>query len=130
MDIFTREYNSNVGTVRAARNDIADLFGDHPDHDDILLVASELTANAAEHGTGTTYTVTATRTPQGLRVTITNQGGTEWPPLKQDAWRTRGRGRWIVQDLAPAWGGQQDNTETVVWFTFPEAADQRVLAAA
>lgn len=137
MDIFTRDYSTDLSTVAKVRADIVAIFNGHPAVEDVRLIISELAANAAEHGTGDTYTVTVTRYPtgdprEGLRVTVTNKGGANFPPRKADLWRTRGRGRWIVQILAPSTGGAWGNDQTTIWFAFPDtqtAAQPALMAA-
>ncbi|MGI8695377.1 MAG: ATP-binding protein [Mycobacteriales bacterium] len=75
--------------------------------DDVLLVASELIANAARHGTalpGETMLVEWSCRHASVDVRVTDGGGDQRPRLRlADGAATGGRGRAIIDALAAAW---------------------------
>jgi hypothetical protein len=71
--------------------------------DDALLVVSELTSNAVEHGAGPVG-LCLQRLPDGLRIEVTDEGGGEVVPRHPDPFVPGGRGLVVVSRLSRAWG--------------------------
>lgn len=87
----------------------------------LLLLATELAANALDHGpAGGEVVLTVQRDGDHLRVAVDDDSAV--PPVVRrpppDA--GRGRGMLLVQHLAAAWGTQpHSHGGKVVWFTLP-----------
>lgn len=123
--------------VRQARRFIAGLLGqDWPRLDDVLTLASEITANAVRHtasGKGGHFEVTvATCTAKNrVRIEVAGQGGPSepWPrEVDDEDLLTCGRGLKIVDMLADQWGHDGDTRSRVVWFEItakPETGTRR-----
>jgi hypothetical protein len=71
--------------------------------DDALLVVSELTSNAVQHGAGPVR-LRLERLPDGLRIEVTDDGGGEVVPRHPDPHVPGGRGLVVVSRLSRSWG--------------------------
>jgi anti-sigma regulatory factor (Ser/Thr protein kinase) len=89
--------------------------------DDVALLASEVVTNAVRHS-GTDATVTLRYTGTTVKVSV-RDGSPAAPnllPAARD--RTGGRGMFLVDTLASAWGTTPTPDGKVVWFEVPVAA--------
>jgi len=106
-----------------ARAWLRDRLGeDHPALDDVLLLASELVTNAVRHSdsrhTGT-VTVVATALRGIVHVTVIDAGAEGMPHIEGGAGDEEGeggRGLFLVDVLARAWGVQERPEGRAVWF--------------
>jgi anti-sigma regulatory factor (Ser/Thr protein kinase) len=113
--------------VRPARRFVAGLLGrDWPRLDDVLVLASEVAANAIRHtasGQGGHFEVTVAMCAarSRVRVEVTDQGGSSVPRPADAAaddpdTPVSGRGLMVVDVLADQWGHHGDERGRVVWF--------------
>ncbi|MGH3167753.1 MAG: ATP-binding protein [Trebonia sp.] len=117
---FRRSYPGTVFHVRRVRADLAPFTDGYPHADDLILLASELAANAAQYSTsgepGGEFTVRAQlRTGDCARLEVEDQGG---PWTARDHHDERPHGLDIVAMLAGEgnWGVSQASSGTrVVW---------------
>ncbi|GAA2907740.1 ATP-binding protein [Streptosporangium fragile] len=117
---------AEVAAVPRARRYVRDLLKglDHPRAEDALLLVSELVTNAVRHSN-------SGRRPDGrvivavahhlgtLHIDVIDGGSTERQPrprtdVSPDS--GGGRGLWLVQELATAWGWYETLSGRVVWF--------------
>ncbi|NBE95624.1 ATP-binding protein [Nonomuraea sp. KC401] len=107
--------------VSRARSLVTDALGrDHPLHDDVVLLTSELATNAVLHsrsGAGGSFTVTVTRSDTLVRVFVAD-AGSEGPPCvcRTSAQATSGRGLPLIEALSHRWGFTREDGSTTVWF--------------
>ena len=111
----------HIGAVRA---DLRAVLGDCPRADDVILCASELAANAAQHSRsrlpGGTFTVRATVSPDRYaRIEVQDNGG---PWTQAVTGSARHHGLDIIGAVADAWGSGGDHATRTVWarFDWPE----------
>jgi anti-sigma regulatory factor (Ser/Thr protein kinase) len=96
---------------------------------DIVLLASELAANAIRHTASAegTFTVAVLDTGDAFRVEVVDAGGSDGVPkvlFAPDA--TYGRGMFLVECLARDWGTWADDAGRTTWFEIGKApADRR-----
>lgn len=107
--------------IRLARVLVADTIADHPRINDALLLTTELATNAVTHGAATPgFAVTIKANARTTRIEITVPGGPSEAPVLQvvDHQVESGRGLYIVDRLADAWGYTRDSREAVhtTWF--------------
>ncbi|WP_440068802.1 ATP-binding protein [Streptosporangium sp. OZ121] len=133
--MISQQFGATRDQVRSARNFVAEILGgDHPLHDDAVLLTSELATNAVEHptqpvdtgigwdGTGPVerpgeFVVTVAFLPHGVVVTVQDPGSARIPCVRNSGLdATGGRGLMLVNDLATRWGFHRDGTGTVIWF--------------
>lgn len=92
--------------VGRARRWTRDVLSDSPHADDAALIVTELSANALLHsdsGLGrNSFSLTLTRTPQALTITVTDSGGAPTRPHIRHPRRTalHGRGLALVEAVA------------------------------
>ena len=89
--------------------------------DDILLAASELTANAVQHGGGAVR-LTAARSGASLTIALTDRRADVLPvaqPLLASS--STGRGLAIVHTISDHWGVTRYHDRKVVWCCFGSA---------
>ena len=117
-------YPGGTERIRAVRADLRAVLDDCPRADDVILCASELAANAAQHSrsrlTGGTFTVRATVSPDRYaRIEVEDNGG-RWTPAVSDP--SQHHGLDIVRTLASRWGidGGQSGRTTWARFDSPE----------
>ena len=106
--------------IRVVRADLRAVLEDCPGVDDVILCASELAANAAQHSRsrlpGGTFTVRATVSPdQYTRIEVEDNGG-PWNQAMIDP--TRHHGLDIVRAVADEWGIDGDQTSRTIWARF------------
>jgi hypothetical protein len=117
---FERSYPGTVFYVRLVRADLALIADGHPLADDLILLASELSANAVMHSKsgqlGGEFTVRARLYPGDYTwVEIVDQGG---PWNGRELGDDRPHGLDIVAKLAGGdnWGIDGDERCRVAWF--------------
>ena len=117
---FRRTYPGTVLHVRRVRADLAPFTAGYPRADDLILLASELAANAAQHSNsrkpGGKFTVRAQlRTGECARLEVEDQGG---PWTIREHGDERPHGLDLVAMLAGEgnWGAGETSSGTrVVW---------------
>ncbi len=95
---------------------------------DAVLLCSEVVTNAVEHATGDTESAAMRRavraalrldvvlTAEHLHIAVTD-GSTVAPVVcEPDEHRLRGRGMWLVAQIADRWGTDPDHDGKSVWF--------------
>jgi anti-sigma regulatory factor (Ser/Thr protein kinase) len=117
-------YPGGTEQIRAVRADLRAVLDDCPRADDVILCASELAANAAQHSRsrlpGGTFTVRAiVSSDLCARIEIQDDGG-PWNQGMIDP--TRHHGLDIVRVVADEWGIDGDHTGRTIWarFDWPE----------
>jgi len=89
--------------------------------DDALLVVSELTSNAVQHGAGPVG-LRLERLRDGLRIEVSDEGGGEVVPRHPDPFVPGGRGLVVVSRLSRAWGVRRRlPSGKTVWAELPVA---------
>jgi serine/threonine-protein kinase RsbW len=117
-------FSGHASSVPQARRFVAGLLaGDFPQRDEVLLLVSEVTANAVRHsasGDGGAFEVAVSVSGHLVRVEVGDQGGASVPRLAGEDGLvdalTGGRGLRIVDALAARWGHGGDELGRVVWF--------------
>jgi len=117
-------FPGHASAVSQARRFVADVLGDgFPGRDDVLLLVSEIAANAVRHsasGDGGEFEVAVSVAGGLVRVEVGDQGGACEPRLTGEDGApdtlTGGRGLRIVDALAAKWGHTGDELGRVVWF--------------
>jgi serine/threonine-protein kinase RsbW len=117
---FERDYPGTTAQARRVRADLAAIAGGFPEPDSLLLLVSELAANAILHSQsghpGRTFTVRAALYPGDYAwVEVVDQGGA-WTRDEDDD--EQGRGLGIVATVAGDgnWGIDGDATSRAAWF--------------
>jgi anti-sigma regulatory factor (Ser/Thr protein kinase) len=117
---FESDYRGTADQAKHVRADLAKVAGDCPVSDDLVLLASELAANAILHSRSGhpngTFTMRATICPGHYAwVEVTDHGGT-WAADEADD--EQGRGLAIVAAIAGAgnWGIDGDPSSRAAWF--------------
>jgi anti-sigma regulatory factor (Ser/Thr protein kinase) len=125
---FERHYPGEASQARRVRADLAQVAGECPVADDLILLASELAANATTHSASGQqdgrFTVRANLYPGDYAwVEVIDQGGPWPPPAPGDE---HGRGLAIVEAIAGDgnWGIDGDAACHVVWFRLNWHPDQ------
>ena len=118
-------FPGQASAVGQARRFVASVAGeDFPALDDLLVLVSEVAANAVKHtasGDGGAFEIAVCVSENAVRVEVGDQGGASEPRLADhdgvsaDA-LTGGRGLRIVEALATKWGHAGDELGRVVWF--------------
>jgi anti-sigma regulatory factor (Ser/Thr protein kinase) len=116
----TRVFGGSHQEVRNVREFVAQAVDGCPVADDVILLASEVAANAVVHtasGKGGTFTVVVQPGDRAVRVEV-HDGGSEAPPKARSADELAGSGRGLgfVEALATRWGHLGDRDGRVVWF--------------
>jgi hypothetical protein len=117
-------YPGGTEHIRAVRADLRAVLGGCPRADDVILCASELAANAAQHSRsrlpGGTFTVRATISPgHYARIDVQDNGG---PWTRAITGPARHHGLDIIGAVADAWGSDSDYATRTIWarFDWPE----------
>jgi anti-sigma regulatory factor (Ser/Thr protein kinase) len=125
---FERHYPGDPSQASRVRADLARIASGHPAADDLILMASELAANATTHSAsgqpGGRFTVRASLYPGDCAwVEVADQGGPWTPPAPGDE---HGRGLAIVAAIAGDgnWGIDGDAACRAVWFRLNWHQDQ------
>ncbi len=106
--------------IRNVRAFVAQAVNGCPVADDVILLASEVAANAVVHtasSKGGTFTVVVRPGDGVIRVEV-HDGGSETPPgiPATDELAGSGRGLGLVESLATRWGYLGGRDGRVVWF--------------
>ncbi|GAA3111575.1 ATP-binding protein [Streptosporangium carneum] len=114
-----------VASVPVARRYVRDLLEavGHARNDDALLLVTELVTNAVRHShsgrPGGRVTVSVATHHGTLHIDVADAGSADHQPRlcsEVDADSGGGRGLWLVQEIASAWGWQEIPAGRVVWF--------------
>jgi hypothetical protein len=118
---FTLVLPSDSATPRAARQAVAEAYGDHARCGDLLLCVSEVVTNAVLHARSAAR-LTLLRRDHVLRVEVEDDDPT--PPVRRphSTTATTGRGLRILDELTLRWGTRPVADGKVVWFDFDLAA--------
>ena len=113
-------YPGGTEHIRAVRADLRAVLDDCSRVDDVILCASELAANAAQHSRsrlpGGTFTVRAIISPDHYaRIEVQDNGG-PWNQGMIDPARHHGLD--IVRAVADEWGIDGNNTTRTIWARF------------
>jgi serine/threonine-protein kinase RsbW len=110
---WSRDFTGGADQVPEVRRWIADLLPDCDPLADLLLLASELSANAVMHTrsgqAGGWFSVAVEWTPALARVVVGDQGSLSMPTAAAKTGTAAGdeesgRGLWLVNELADDWG--------------------------
>ena len=104
--------------MRTTRSELTSLFGRSPRIDDLVLAASELAANAVQHGHGPTE-LTLTAHSGGVVIEVGDRAPTLLPavlPLRPNT--SSGRGMAIVDVISDCWGVLMLADMKIVWCEF------------
>ena len=117
---FERAYPGTADQPHKVRTDLAEIAGPYPMADELVLLTSELAANAVSHSRsghpGGTFTVRATLYPGDYAwIEVIDQGG-PWAAGNDDV--EHGRGLAVVAAIAGdgSWGIEGDTAARVAWF--------------
>lgn len=118
-------YPGGIEHIRGVRADLRALLEDCPRKDDVILCASELAANSAQHSrsrlpSGTFTIRTAFNPDHCVRIEVQDNGG-PWNQGMIDP--TRHHGLDIVRAVADEWGIDGDHTSRTIWARF-DCAEQ------
>lgn len=127
---WRREFPGEEASVPAARNWARALLAGRVTPSllhDALLLLSEVVTNAVAHsGSGRKanghVTVWIAHADTAVQVEVTNVGSADSVPTVHmpDLDDESGRGLWLVEMLATAWGAHRDGPRNVVWFRVDE----------
>jgi anti-sigma regulatory factor (Ser/Thr protein kinase) len=124
----TRRFPSTATAVRHARRFVADTLRDWGRADALdvaLLVVSELATNAVRHARSE-FTISLTRTPDGVRVAVGDAVVSEPPePRTATLHEPHGRGLLLVRELSARWGHELLPDGKLVWAEVGEPAAAR-----
>jgi serine/threonine-protein kinase RsbW len=105
----------DLTAARAAREHVAAALRGRPECDDVVLVASELAANAVRHGQPP-YALQLEVGPLTILVTVSNHGDQFDPTIVEtDPDSDSGRGLAIIQALAQEVGSWRAGDRLGVW---------------
>ncbi|WP_190276676.1 ATP-binding protein [Catenulispora acidiphila] len=124
---WTRSFKGLPEQVADVRELIRWVIGDVDGADDVVLVASELAANAIRHSAsgdlGGSLALQVAAFSDAWHVRLTDQGGRTnptWEPADDDE---AGRGLPVVMALSRAWGVIGGSTGRTVWAEIPYPKD-------
>jgi anti-sigma regulatory factor (Ser/Thr protein kinase) len=111
-------YPGDLAQIRSLRRQVAALLPECPGRDDMIMVVSELAANAVRHtasGRGGWFAVEIARHPACARIAVADQGAPTGPQLTGDPAEEGGRGLQIVRALSARTGVTGGPQSRVVW---------------
>jgi hypothetical protein len=115
-----RVFDGSPGEVRNARRFVGHAIGGCPVAPDVVLLASELAANAVRHtasGAGGTFSVSVLAGTGRVRVEVHDLGSVTAPALgRAGAPGESGAGLGLVEAIADRWGFYGGRHGRVVWF--------------
>jgi len=108
--VYTASYPGQPGQVRKARAFLASVLDEFPLADDMVLLGSELCANAVLHSgskkPGGTFAIRAeVREGESVRIEVSDQGG---PWAERGRRRSGSHGLDLVKAIADGWGIEGD----------------------
>ncbi|MDH2427562.1 ATP-binding protein [Sphaerisporangium sp. TRM90804] len=113
------ELIGTVASVPVARAFVRGRLGSgHPALDDVMLLATELTANAVLHSGsrhGGPIWVTLSESDHAIRVSVRDTGSPDRPYVSGDLWSEGGRGLLLVEEISQRWGVTDDQAGRTVW---------------
>ncbi|MEV7964997.1 ATP-binding protein [Sphaerisporangium sp. NPDC088356] len=121
----TVQLPGRVISVSVARAFVRELLGAEGwrDADDAELLVSELVTNAVRHSASGSkplglVTLTVTDNGDALHVDVIDEGAPHHVPRVQEPTidGDSGRGLWLVEQIASAWGVREDQAGRTVWF--------------
>jgi two-component sensor histidine kinase len=115
----TRSFEPEIASVRHVRAFVGDAMGIAPQSATAVLLASELAANAVEHGGGQIAVSVQTHPDGAAWVGVTDQSAQCPRVVSTPADAPRGRGMQIVDALSHGWGVEPTSNGKPVWFTLP-----------
>ena len=102
-----------MGDVR----DLLQAWGARQDHEDAMLLVTELVANVVDHvGGSDCLTVEATYSEDWLRLGVIDCSPTRPTVQRLDVDSPRGRGMRMVELVADRWGCEEHRGGKRVWF--------------
>jgi anti-sigma regulatory factor (Ser/Thr protein kinase) len=114
-----RSFTNTPDAPAQARRFVAGLLGEVPRviADEIAIMVSELATNCVRH-TVTDFVVSVDRTPDEIRVDVTDTGGGAPEVRSPDLSEPSGRGLRIVQELSDSFGVRplRGSSGKTVWF--------------
>ncbi len=115
-----RVFPGSPGQLGNVREFVARAVDGSPVADDVILLASEVAANAVVHtasGKGGTFTVVVHPLNGMVRVEVHDGGSETFPDVRSaEDLAGPGRGLGLVESLATRWGHRGDRDGRVVWF--------------
>jgi serine/threonine-protein kinase RsbW len=113
-------YPGGTEHIRAVRADVRSVLDDCPRAEDMVLCASELAANAAQHSRsrlpGGSFTVRATVSPEHYaRIEVQDNGG---PWTQATTGSARHHGLDIIRAVADEWGVDGGHAGRTIWARF------------
>jgi serine/threonine-protein kinase RsbW len=115
-----RTFAGSPEEMRNVRDFVRQLTEGCPVTDDVVLLASELAANAVRHtasGTGGTFCVLVQAAAGRVRVEVHDMGSVTAPAVRPSGSpRESGAGLALVEAIADRWGFHGSQLGRVVWF--------------
>jgi serine/threonine-protein kinase RsbW len=132
---WRRVFPGDERQLRELRLWLAGVLPDAPERDDVVSVASELSANAIKHtasGHGGAFAVEVVwqRQPGTVWLAVADGGAPQEPHEVDDPMGEHGRGLILVHGLSARTGTAGDEHSRVVWAEIPWEAAQEAPAAA
>jgi anti-sigma regulatory factor (Ser/Thr protein kinase) len=106
-------------SARTTRELVGTELQDSQLRDNAVLVASELVANAVDHGQGPVV-VELTRDGRQVRLAVSSTSGQDPQPRAAGQHDLRGRGLTIVSTVADQWGWARHEDLVTVWALLTE----------
>ncbi|MCA0145914.1 ATP-binding protein [Blastococcus sp. LR1] len=108
---------ASVPVARRLVRDLLQAWGARQDHDDAMLLVTELVANVVDHvGGSDCLTLEATYSEDWLRLGVIDCSPTRPAVQNLDLDSPRGRGMRMVEVLADRWGCEDHRGGKRVWF--------------
>lgn len=116
MDFTLPATAAAAGRARETVRGVLTSWGLDGEADTATLLVSELVTNAIRHA-GSSLGVSLVHTDDCVRVAVTDGEGDQLPHLVEpDLEAEGGRGLWLVDLLASAWGISKSEHGKAVWF--------------
>jgi serine/threonine-protein kinase RsbW len=115
-------YPGDLAQLCPLRKQVAAVLPECPGREDMIMVASELAANAVRHtasGRGGWFAVEIARHPACVRIAVADQGAPTGPRFTSDPAEESGRGLRIVCALSARTGVTGSPQSRVVWAEVP-----------
>lgn len=113
------ELPDSSAASRIARSRVRDVLGSSERMDDAVLAASELAANAVQHGGGP-VDLQVHRSNDAIAIELTDRNAEHSPEVKRSSgFSISGRGMSIIDTLASHWGVTLRTDTKSVWCEFP-----------